>query len=934
MTKKVTFLNITLVFILILFLTYPNSVLLAQNNGKIRGVVKDAVNNEVLIGANVFINALRQGASTDADGKFEIVSVPPGVHQLTVSYLGFKEREIEVEVQSNRTLELDIELNPTALELSELVVTGQGGAVEKRKLTSTVSTISSEDIKLAPVENVEELLQGRVPGLLSLTSSGMPGTAGRISTRGIKSVATSSTPVIYVDGVRIDNNSAFRLALDTGGAETSALTDLIVGEIDHVEVIKGGAASTLYGSEAANGVIQIFTKKGMPGKPKWSFRVTSGFDAPEKRYMISDFVKDNSLQTGFYQKYNAIVSGGSDLFTYNISGMMSEDKGVISNNVGAQKIYNISTGFRFNLDETKYLEVSSSYTKNKFGRTRNNNNYNGAITDYEAGQYDDYNGYTESDRLEILDMILQDDIKDDVDRFRIAANFEYNPYKTFKNKFTVGIDYRKNEEREFIKKSLGDFFFVENGGVYRFDREYSTITYSYTGTLELPKLGAIEQTLSFGAQAFRIDDRQSYAQGEHFDIPGTDDFDNAAIIDAQERNQELFNYGFYLSDRIGLWDKVFFDLGLRVDGNSTFGKDIGLQYYPKIGAAYIISDEGYYPGVIKNIISTFKLRAAWGLTGNFPAPFTRDRSYVSQNYLDQVAISFGNPGNDQLKPEKTASIDAGFDLGLFNDNVSIEFNYFYQKTSDALFTVPQDPSTGTNTQLMNVGEIENKGIELALFAQVLNSQDAAIDIRASLATVDNKVTSLGGSAPFTLQGYTFLPQRIEEGYPVGVFRISRPTGDGNSVTELYGNPLPKLSGTFSFSLTLFQRLSLNMLTEFALGQNAVDLKRVLRFFNGDPAYQEILPEDYNYVNASSYWLQDADWIKLREISLTYRVPDDIFRGLTLSASVRNPIVIYSKTENDPEINSAQITNTPAVGGYLFSDISAPKQFRFTVVVDL
>jgi len=624
--------------------------------------------------------------------------------------------------------------------------------------------------------------------------------------------------------------------------------------------------------------------------------------------------------------------------------MLLAEKGLWILEIGSHKTkskgYNLNAGFRINLKENMNLEISSSYTKSQYSRINNNNSYTSPYGGLENGSWGDQWGYTDLERDSVLQLMLSPKINDDVDRFRTAINFDYTPIKNFIHKFTLGVDYRKNEERDFVPKKSGEYFGVENGYLYRADREYQTITMSYSGSYTIPTLfGFFENNIVFGAQGFRVEDREASANGEEFSIPGTDDFDNAARIDAQESNRQLFSGGFYLVDQIGLWDKVFLDFGLRVDGNSTFGKDIGLQTYPKAGVAYNISSEDFYPEFLKEYISSVKLRASWGQTGNFPPPYTRDRTYGANSFLEQSGISFANPGNDELKPEKTTSIDAGIDLGLFRDRASIEFTYFNQNTKDGLFYVPRDPASGFGTQITNVGEIENKGIELSLYAQLIREEDVMFNVRFALATLDNKVVSLGGASPFSLSSFTFLPRRVEEGYPLGIFRVNVPLKDaegnytGEYETRLEGNPIPKQYGSFSFDLTLFKNLTISSLTEFAFGQKFVNLKKTLRYFNSTEDAAELVPEGYNFETASSVWVEDGDWIKIREIALSYRIPASLFRGVTLQASIRNVAVLGVDSNNDPELNGFQ-PDGPPTGGYTFIDLSAPRQFRFGINVNL
>ena len=913
--------------------------LTAQQIGSVKGTVIDAVTKEPLIGANVFIAELNLGSSTDLNGNFIIISIPAGTHKVLARYLGYKENSFQIVVKANSSTLVDFELSPTAVQLQELVVTGQGAAVERRKLTSTVESINADEIKLAPVESLDQLIQGRVTGLAAFNSSGMPGTSGRIATRGVKSTITSSTPVVYIDNVRVDNAESFRLALDTGGAESSALADLVVGDIERVEIIKGGAASTLYGSEAANGVIQIFTKKGTPGPPRYYFNITSGYDEPETKFVMDNYVKDNVLRNGLYQGYSAGVTGGNQFLTYNINGKLSQNKGIIVNDLAGIKTYNIGTGFRINLNDQMNVEVSSAYTKNKITRIYNNNAVGSPFADFEIGAYSDILGYTESDRDSLLQLMLSPQINDDIDRFLLAVNYDYSPISNWVHKLTFGIDYRKNVGREFVPKKAGSFLGSAIGWLNRADRKYQTITFAYSSSYTFPKIWELNQVVTLGAQGFRVEDNEELATGEDFLIPGTDDIDNASSTYVQESNIQLFNYGFFLTDQLGLFDKVFVDLGFRVDGNTTFGEAIGMQFYPKVGLAYNISQENFYPDFLRTVLSNIKLRTAWGQTGNFPTPFTRDRTYIAQSFFDGAGISFNNPGNDNIKPEKTTSIDVGTDLGLFNNRASLEITYFNQTTKDALFLVPRDPSSGFGNQLTNVGEISNKGIEVGLYAQLVQSENFSLNAKISFATLDNKVVSMGGAAPFSIASFTFLPRRVEEGYPVGVFQVNTPIKDENGnytgqfKTELVGNPLPKRYGSFGFNFTLFKNLTFGALTEFAFGHSFVNLKKVLRYFDGTEDTQGIVPEGYNYQTASSLWLEKADWIKLREISVIYKVPDNFIKGLSINASVRNIAVFGTNSSNDPELNGFQPSG-PSTGGYTYTDISAPRQFRFGLTYNL
>ncbi|MGE5314932.1 MAG: TonB-dependent receptor domain-containing protein [Acidobacteriota bacterium] len=925
----------------------------APEAGEIRGSVVDAATGESLPGVNVLVAGTTRGSITDINGNFVIGNMPLGTYTVTVSFVGYKPTSKQTTLGAGRNLPLDFRLAASSVQMNTVIVTGQGVATEKRKLASTVETVSAREIEAAPVRSVDQLLQGRVPGMTSFSPSGMPGSGARMATRGVKSALSATTPVIYVDGIRLDNRENYRLSFGTGGQVTSSLADIVTGEIDRIEVLKGGAASTLYGSEAANGVIQIFTKKGIPGPPRWRFNATSGYDAADMKFITYQYTKDHAFQNGLYQSYSANVTGGSDIITYTASGRVSQGLGTVPHDKLKDQQYVLASGVRALLSNESNLELSASYSHSLYSRMINDNAGGALLSDLEIEGYFDPAETSNPDSL--LRYYFMPDLTERSNRFINAINFNYAPSAGWNNKFTLGIDYRKSEDRQLTPIEAGDWIGQPGGGLSASNREYITTTFGYSGSYVLPQLGVVAQTVSAGAQGFRVDDHESYGQGQNFKIPGTKDFDNASVIDAQEDNRELFSYGFYVQDQIGIADRLFFDLGLRFDGNTTFGTEVGLQTYPKIGVAYAISDEAFYPEAVKDVMSSLKLRAAWGQTGNFPPPFTRDRTYLSNVYLNESALSFNNAGDKNLGPERTTAIDAGFDMGLFNDRVALEFTYFHQVTKDAMFNVPEDPAGGFGLQRRNVGEIRNSGIELAMRAQLIQSEDLDINVRASVATLDNVVTSLGGAAGFQIAGFNFAPMRVEEGKPVGVIRVNVPrleadgTYKGNYDERYLGNPLPKQTGSAGIDVVLFRNLTISAFGEFAFGHQILNQSLSRRIVNG-LAVRGLYPDEvamlpvstdpsrpYNRNTASFILLEDGDWIKLREISLRYKVPVDLFNGITLNASVRNVAVFGTKTHGvDPELSFIPGNANPnlqlEVGGVSGVTFAPPRQFRFGIDV--
>lgn len=948
MSKSTLRIIATSVFILTLVMILSSSLFAQGVTGEIRGTIKDATTGEALIGANVVVTGTNLGASSNMTGNYIIRNVPPGQYPVMARFIGYRASTSEVTVSAGGTVTLNFSMSTTTFQMDEVVVTGQGVATEKRKLAAVVETISSKEIDHVVVKSIDQLLVGRIPGLTSYAQGGSPGSGNRIQTRGVKGALGQTTPVIYVDGVRVDNNDQGRLQNTTGGTRSSSLSDILTGDIDRIEVIKGGAAATLYGSEAANGVIQIFTKKGTPGAIRWSANMTSGIDKSPLNNIYEDYTKDNLFQTGQYQSYKLGATGGSETMSYNVSGRMSENTGVVKENELLDRTYNLSSGLRVVVGEEASIEFSGNYSYSKWGRIFNDNSSLSMLSNMELeGRFQ-----LSPNKDSLLRLHHLPEQTEESNRLTFSTNFSYRPFSFWNNQSVVGVDYRKSEDRIFTPIEAGAWAGQAGGYLYRADREYRTLTLSHTASFKLPDLGPVSQNFVAGAQGFRVDDREIRGTGTNFKLPGTKDFDNASVRDGEESNRELFSYGFIFQDQIGVWNKLFFDLGVRFDGNSTFGKEIPIQSYPKVGFAYNISEESFWPEMIKPYFGNLKIRAAWGQTGNFPPPYTRDRQYSAVAYMAESGFTFGNPGNLKLGPEKTTSTDIGFDASFLDERISVEFSSFKQITSDAMFTVPEDPAAGLSTQRRNVGEIENTGIEVTLRAQVLNFENLQMNIRASYATVDNVVKSLGGSTPFTVAGFAFAPARVEEGMAVGIIRASKPrlesdgTYRGNWDDVFVGTPTPKQTASFSLDAVILKDISFSTLIEGAFGHYILNQslsRRVVNALSNPALYQDVLSiipkveagsTAYTRNTASYFLVEKGDWMKIREISLRYRAPKLFFNGITLSASVRNVLTFGTKaTKVDPETSFIP-SGTIELGGIVGATIEAPRQFRLGIDVIL
>ncbi len=558
----------------------------AQATGTILGMVLDERTNDPLIGANIQIKGTLAGASSDINGHYVILNVQPGEYTLQVSFVGYLTKEKIIEVNAGKETNVNFQLKESILELDAIVVTGTGYETRKKELTTAITTISEDEIERIPVESIEQVLQGRVAGGSVNINSGQPGTGGRIRIRGVNSAQVSQTPVIYIDGVRMDNGDNYRLAQNTGGLVSSSLSDIMVGDVERIEVTKGGAAATLYGSEAANGVIQIFTKKGKAGDARVTLKMEQGFNSADETFILEKTTKDALLQTGYHQKYSAGISGGSAALTYHLSGYLSESQGVLDKNNDKQ--YYFRSGFRALLNEDWRVDVSAGLIHNNFERLFNNNHIASLWVALESRDplfFDE--SVSEAERNQLIDIWKLPDLNETVNRYTFATTATYEPNPLFSTRLTAGIDYRKSEQRHRIPIEAGDATVFPGGELDRADREYTTVTLDYAGTFKYPQQGDFTSAFTFGLQGFRNEDREFSVNASQFGLDA-DDFDNTATQAPLESNRQTFNGGFYLNEQVGLYDKVFVNLGFRVDGN-TVQKQVWLTIFQTKISGKIIS---------------------------------------------------------------------------------------------------------------------------------------------------------------------------------------------------------------------------------------------------------------------------------------------------------------------------------------------------------
>ncbi|MFK8161730.1 MAG: TonB-dependent receptor plug domain-containing protein [Lewinella sp.] len=907
----------------------------------ITGTVTDQ-SGETLIGASVFVAGTTTGTVTDIDGNFSL-SVPGNSESLMVTYTGFETLTIPLVAGQTR---YEITLSQ-GVNLAEIVVSGQGVGIERKRLTTTVDVISSDQLELAPITQLDQILQSRIPGAQIRMSSGQPGTASLIRNRGPLTANGSSTPVIIIDGVRVDNlNSNASLNVGTGGASSSALADIPVESIERVEFIRGGAATTLYGADAANGVLQIFTKKGTAGEARLTGGVLVGSMVGEDRFLRFQETADLLFEPGLVQQYRVGVDGGSDRATYNFSGSFYDDDSFTDLN--SQRRINARFGASAKLNDKLTYNGSAAFVSNFFTRDYNANTSFARFGGIEGGDY----GLINELSAGALDTIKTDlriageltDITEAVRRFQTSQQLEYKPFAGFTARFIAGLDSRRSRQEDLqtnallIAKGAVGPNTADQGNINRATRDFLTFTSDLALGYDF-KVGDFQFTTGAGGQLIRSQDEQLQVTGTNL-VEGSVSLNNTADRTVTEFFRAIAFGGFYLSEAIGYKNKLFLDLATRWDFNSAFGDDIGLVNLKRIGIRYSLTDEAFMQrGALSRIITRASFRANYGEASNFPTPFARDQVFNSNAFFGIPAYTFGNPGNQQLGAEVLKSIEVGADFSFLDGRIGIRVEYYDQKTEDAIFSPVGLPSSGQLAQQANVGVIENTGFEFETSLGIIKTKDIDFTLNASLTTNENVVTDAGGAPEFNVGGFTFLGSFVKVGQPLGYFRGNATTvgADGSLTVEpnaVLGKPTPDGYGTVGFNFR-FKRLNVFASSDYQYGAQGVAVDDVLRFFGGVNDEGRI-PEEASsssFFDLAGFWVEDTDFFKVRNIGVSYNIPTDnsVFSYLRVGFNARNPFV-FGSSSFDPEVTGAGIAAQGGfgAGGFGFGTESAPRQYLFSV----
>ncbi|MDB5120032.1 MAG: ragA1 [Sphingobacteriales bacterium] len=995
--------------ILVSFLFLSPLVSLAQDtpaqetkpivNSTLSGLVIDNRTKETLPGASVHIKGTTHDVPTDGQGKFSFVTGQKFPYTLIVSYIGYEKAEV-IATGSPITIQLKEITN----QLNDVVVVGYG-TQERKDLIGSVTKVNPADAKNIPAGSFDAQLQGKITGVQISSSTGVPGETANIRVRGATSINADTDPLYVIDGVFINNNSL--QTISTGGKSSSPIADINPTDIASIEVLKDASATALYGSRGANGVLIITTKRGsFNQKPKISFNTTQGIAKAEKLWDLTTGPQHAELVNEWYvntggnpatKPFRPVSQGGRGLpeeqQTYDrlseifgIAGLQSYDLSLTGGSLNTRyyigggynkqesilKPIDFSRGsFKVNLDQKinnkVQLGISNTFSRTLRNQARAGDGPQGGLlqaalhTPTYLSPVNDQGvlvGRAGFDNVTLL--INNYDVNSVSLRYigNLYADAELLPGLKLHSSF--GVDYNNYDESEYWNTFL--LLGAQGGLATSVIGQFTTLLNEQT--LSYKKIINSKHTLNFLIGNTLQSDllTRTSAEGRGFANNSFTIISSAASTTSSQTWNKSTLASFFGKVDYNFNSKYLLDFSLRADGSSRFGADKRWGYFPSVGVAWRIKEEGFLKNV--NAISELKLRSSYGAVGNQSGIgyFASLGLWSgSSPYQGSSGISPQQLSNPDLKWEKTTQINIGLDLGLFDDRVAFEFNIYRKYTTDGLLQLTLPATTGFSNYWSNTAEISNKGFEISLNTQNIQKKNFSWKTNLNISRNINKIEKLQN--PLKYGSRDLILQK--EGYPLYSFWLYKQLyvdpQTGNAVYEdvnkdgkitvedrqIDGSIWPKLFGGITNSFT-YKGLDLNLFAAFQYGNKIYNHNRFFGEGGGArDAARVIFASDLNrwqkpgditdvpkadgvnvnnYRDGGSRWLEDGSFLKIRSLTLGYTVPKLLtqrvkVQGLRLFVTGSNLLTFTKYTGLDPESAASSAQNEQGI------DLGTPPQPR-------
>lgn len=1004
----------------------------------ISGKVTTEDNDSPLPGVSVLLQGTSTGSVTNLDGMYSI-DVPDGEGTLVFSYLGFVTQSVPI----NGRTTIDLSLAEDVSELGEVVVTAFDIDQSAKSLGYAAQVVDAGEITKTKQTNVVSALQGQVAGVQITNAGGAPGQSARIVIRGVNSLDPSANnqPLFVVDGVPIDNSTTE--SVNTPRGMTNRAADINPNDIESISVLKGAAATALYGVRAANGAVIIRTKRGKAGEVRVDINSSIGFETlnrlPKLQDQYGQGFSGEYDPSSFWPSWGAPISEVAQTVEghkYQDNWNRAFDTGVkIDNSVsisgGSEKATFYGSFGRLDQDgimpfsswERTTAKLSGTVTaseKFNFGGSINYTNSGGNRVPHDRfmermmywAETQDVRDYINEDGTmktygntnPIYDARFST-YEDNVNRVIGNINLNYSPVEWLTFSYRLGTDFYSDARTEITpgpKGIDGEVALSSTGYIEETRINSRDLTSNFYVTLKKQFDADWNTTLRLGNDIFERKYDRVTATGSDFVIPEFYNLNNTTQIFASQGKSIRRLVGFYGDLTVDYKNFLFLNVTGRNDISSTLPKDNNSFFYPSFNLSYVFSETMALPEWI-----TFgKLRASWAQVGKDTNPHILGATFVSPSVFPlngQVGFSrnsdFGDPA---LKPELTTSIEFGTQMAFFDGKVDLDFTYYKSNAKDQIIPVPISDATGFSSYITNAGEIQNSGIEVILGGQIIEKSDFTWRATANFSMNNNEVKGIREGIDEIVVGSQFgyggstVTMKLIEGEAYGniygtsyqrygadpeskyaqsdlpMIIASSGFPARNAGQLILGNAVPKWIGGLKNDFT-FKNFDLSFLIDFradidqynqfdnflsAFGKNDYTEARndVIVFdgvlSDGSPNTQEVWlgqgegPDGRDY--GAGYWrntyrtisenfVQDASFIKLRNITLGYNVKSSVlentpFRSIRASVAANN-IILYTPWDGfDPESFSAGAGGN-AVG---FTGLGYPgvESFYFTLNLGL
>lgn len=1018
---------------------------------EVTGTVKDQ-NGAPLPGVTVLIVGTTTGTSTDFDGNFKIAANTGDV--IRFSYIGMK--TTEVPVSASKVITIVLEEDASALD--EIVVTAFGIEQKQKSLGYSVTQIEADELNLNGQANAFEALQGRVAGVQINRSSGASGGGVDILIRGVTSVNPSrdNQPLIIIDGLALNNDTFAGEVRPSAGSNSPSSSeqfsfsnragDINPEDIESFSVLKGAAATALYGVRASNGAIVITTKRGKQGKAKINLTASTtfrditktpslqttwreGFNGQPRllydptsetgftrvqpgtvfwsfgpRYSDDVSILNNGtvvdlsgdqffspydlFRTGFNSQVNMSISGADEKLDYFFSLGNNSEEGVLPNTDYEKITLRLNSGYK--VTDNFKINTSISYTKSGGKRANGGDKSVLSALSFFSGTFpiNDFQNADGSERdysFGIIDnprfLLENSPLVDDVNRWVGNATFTWAPKEWVNLTYAAQIDNYSDQRNRLVGSDL-DVGSQVGGFILNQNINFTGLESNFLAAFTKDWSDDFTTDLTLGHQISDVKRENAEIRGEGLNVPGISELRNTTNFFVNEDVNQVRNMGIFGELKLGYKDKLFLTLTGRNDWLSTLPKNNRSFFYPSASLAYDVS---HLFG--DNDIFTFgKLRASWAEVGKGP-----NFGEVGQFFVVDEDFPFGGSGgfrrrtllgDENLIPERNQSTEFGADLRFLKDRIRLDYAYFNTRVKDQIFNVGNPPSSGLSAITRNAGDYKIFGHEILLSGDIIQKPNFQWDLTLIWSTSEGQVLEIPDdieSIIFADSGFAGITSEIREGDRMGtLYGFKWRTEDGqrfigsNGLPEIdlservqVGNAFPDFISSIGSNLK-WKGIGFNFLLEYKKGGDLYDsgLRNSIR--NGNPLSTELrdvevvldgvmadgnggfvtnttpglIDQNYyrnsnQYNRAAEVLVQDASWVKIRNITLSYDIKSKFINDLNLTrvsinANANNLLLWTPYDGFDPEGN--QFSAGSNVFG--FAGLSVPISQSYTFGINI